>query len=178
MTLIDRFVREIPQPEAIVDLVEIAVRHPWPKNQAEKDALFKRLGWGHGEMFPANTKDARDIADHFHLEPRDDGPPIFATSRELDALIESIHIQLRLDSAPPDPRATQCFDAILRHLTDLHGEPTIPWHGQRGLRKMWNVNGIDIDVTYNDSRSSLNIGIQDERFFAEVEAYARANSAE
>ena len=43
---------------------------------------------------------------------------------------------------------------------------------------MWNVNGIDIDVTYNDSRSSLTIGIQDERFFTEVEAYARANSVE
>ena len=176
--MIDRFVREIPQPEAIVDLVEKAVRHPWPKNQAEKDALFNRLEWGHGKKSPANTKDARDIADHFHLEPRDDDPPVFATSREVDGLIESINIQLRLDSAPPDPEATQCFGSILRQLTDLHGEPTIPWHGQRGLRKMWNVNGIDIDVTYNDSRSSLDIGIQDERFFAEVEAYARANSTE
>ena len=178
MTLIDRFVREIPQPEAIVDLVEIAILQPWPKNQAEKEALFKRLGWGHGKKSPASTNDAHDIADHFHLEPRDDGPPIFATSRELDGLIESINLQLRLDSALPDPDATRCFEAILSRLAELHGEPTIPWHGQRGLRKMWNVNGIDIDVTYNDSRSSLYIGIQDERFFAEVEAYARANSAE
>ncbi|POH56805.1 hypothetical protein CVS28_19100 [Arthrobacter glacialis] len=169
---------EIPQPEAIVDLVEEAIRHPWPKNQAEKNALFKRLGWGQGKKSPASTNDARDIADHFHLEPRDGGPPIFATSRELDGLIESIHLQIRLDSALPDPQATQCFDAILRQLTNLHGEPTIPWHGQRGLRKMWHVNDIDIDITYNDSRSSLTIGIQDERSFAEVEAYARANSAE
>lgn len=176
--MIDRFVREIPQPEEIVDLVEIAVLQPWPKNQAEKDALFKRLGWGHGKKSPPSTNDARDIADHFHLEPRDDGPPIFASSRELDGLIESIHIQLRLDSAPPDPDATRCFEVILSRLAEIHGDPTIPWHGQRGLRKMWNVNGIDIDVTYNDSRSSLYIGIQDERFFAEVEAYARANSAE
>ena len=169
---------EIPQPEAIVDLVNEAIRHPWPKNQSEKDALFKRLGWGHGTKSPANTNDFRDIADHFHLETGDEGPPIFATSRELEVLIESIHLQLRLDSAPPDPDATHCFDAILHQLTDLHGEPTIPWHGQRGLRKMWNINGIDIDVTYNDSRSSLTIGIQDERFFVEVEAYARANSVE
>lgn len=169
---------EIPQPEAIVDLVEIAVRHPWPKNQSEKDALLKRLGWGHGMKSPANTNDARDIADHFHLETGDDGPPLFATSRELDGIIESIHLQLRLDSALPDHDATRCFDAILSRLAELHGEPTIPWHGQRGLRKMWNVNGIDIDVTYNDSRSSLYIGIQDERSFADVEAYARANSAE
>lgn len=169
---------EIPQPEAIVDLVNEAIRHPWPKNQSEKDALFKRLGWGNGTKSPANTNDFRDIADHFHLETGDDGPPIFATSRELEGLIESIHLQLRLDSAPPDPDATHCFDAILHQLTDLLGEPTIPWHGQRGLRKMWNVNGIDIDVTYNDSRGSLTIGIQDERFFAEVEAYARANSVE
>ncbi|MDJ0314781.1 hypothetical protein [Arthrobacter sp. H35-D1] len=84
-------------------------------------------------------------------------------------------MQLRLDSAPPDPEATQCFDAILCQLTNHYGEPAIPWHGQRGLRKMWNVNGIDIDLTYNDSRNSLNIGIQNERFFAEVEAYARDN---
>ncbi len=169
---------EIPQPEAIVTLVEELTRYPWPKDQSEKDDLFKRLGWGHGKKSPANTNDVRDIADHFHLETSDDGPPIFATSRELDGLVESIHLQLRLDSAPPDAEATQCFDAILSRLADLHGEPTIPWHGQRGLRKMWNVNGIDIDVTYNDSRSSLTIGIQDERFFAEVEAYARANSVE
>ncbi|WP_281268083.1 hypothetical protein [Arthrobacter psychrolactophilus] len=43
---------------------------------------------------------------------------------------------------------------------------------------MWNVNGIDIDVIWNDSRSALTIGIQDERVFAEVEAYARANNVE
>lgn len=169
---------EIPQPVAIVDLVEAAIRHPWPKNQSENDALFKRLRWGHGKKSPATTNDARDIADHFHLETGDEGPPIFATSRELGGLIESIHLQLRLDSAPPNPDATHCFEAILSQLVDLHGEPTIPWHGQRGLRKMWNVNGIDIDVTYNDSRSSLTIGIQDERFFAQVEAYPRAKSVE
>ncbi|WP_196398699.1 hypothetical protein [Arthrobacter terrae] len=93
----------------------------------------------------------------------------------MDGYIESVDLQLRMDSAPPDPEATQCFGAILSQLTNLHGEATIPWHGQRGLRKMWNVNSIDIDVTYNDSRSSLTIGIQDERFFAEVEAYARDN---
>jgi hypothetical protein len=137
-----------------------------------------RLGWDHGKKSPANTNHVRDIADHFHLEPGDDDPPIFATSRELDGLIESIYLQLLLDSAPPDPQATQCFDVILSQLTDLHGEPTIPWHGQRGLRKMWNVNDIDIDITYNDCRSSLTIGIQDERFFAEVEAYARDNSVQ
>lgn len=178
MTSPERFMNEIPKPEAIVDLVEIAVLHPWPKSQTEKDDLFKRLGWGHGKKFPASTNDSRDIADHFHLETSDDGPPLFATSRELDGLIESIHLQIRLDSAPPDPQATQCFDAILSQLTDLHGEPTIPWHGQKGLRKMWHVNDIDIDITYNDSRSALTIGIQDERSFAEVEAYARANSVE
>lgn len=35
---------EIPQPDAIVALVEELTRYPWPKNQSEKDALFKRLG--------------------------------------------------------------------------------------------------------------------------------------
>lgn len=35
---------------------------------------------------------------------------------------------------------------------------------------------MDIDVHYgNDSHSSLMIGVQDERIFAEVEAYARDN---
>ncbi len=43
---------------------------------------------------------------------------------------------------------------------------------------MWHVNDIDIDITYNDSRSALTIGIQDERSFAAVEAYARANTVE
>jgi hypothetical protein len=173
MTSMERFMKEIPQPEAVVALVEELTRYPWPKSEAEQDALFKRLGWGRGTQSPANS--SPDVAAHFHLETRDDGPPVFATSREIDGLIESVHLQLRLDSAPPDPEATQCFDALLTRLTDLHGEPTIPWHGQRGLRKMWNVNGIDIDVTWNDSRSSLAIGIQDERVFAEVEAYARDN---
>lgn len=167
--------KEIPQPEAIVAIVEELTRYPWPKNQSEKDALFKRLGWSHRQQFPANTNSAGDVADFFQLETRDDGPPIVATSRELGGLIEAIHVDLRMDSAPPDPEATQCFDAILSQLTNLHGEPSIPWHGQRGLRKMWNVNGIDIDITWNDSRSSLTIGIQDARFFADVEAYARNN---
>ncbi len=178
MTSPERFLKEIPQPEAVVTVVEKLTQYPWPKNTSDRDALFHRLGWCHEKQFPASTNSTADVADHFHLETRGDGPPIFATSRELDGLMESIHLQLRLDSAPPDPEATRCFDAILSQLTDLHGEPTIPWHGQRGLRKMWNVNGIDIDVTYNDSRSSLTIGIQDERFFAEVEAYARDNNVE
>lgn len=169
---------EIPQPDAVVALVEELTRYPWPRTEAERDALFKRLGWSHRKQFPANTSSAGDVADHFQLATRNDGPPIVATSREMGGLIEAIHVDLRMDSAPPDPEATQCFDAILSQLTNLHGEPTIPWHGQKGLRKMWNVNGIDIDITYNDSRSSLSIGIQDERFFAEVEANARANSVE
>lgn len=169
---------EIPQPDAVVALVEELTRYPWPKSEAEGEALFKRLGWSHRQQFTANTNSAVDVADFFQLETRDDGPPIVATSREMGGLIEAIHVDLRMDSAPPNPEATQCFDAILSQLTNLHGEPTIPWHGQRGLRKMWNVNGIDIDVTYNDSRSSLSIGIQDERFFADVEAYARDNSVE
>lgn len=165
--------REIPQPDAIVALIEELTRNRWPKNEAERDALFKRLGWGHGTQSPAHSSD--DVGVHFHLETRADGPPVFATSREVDGLMESGHLQLRLDSAPPGPEAAQCFDAIIDQLTILHGEPTIPWHGQRGPRKMWNVNAIDIDVTFNDSRSSLTIGIQDEQFFAEVEAYARDN---
>ncbi len=176
MTSPERFLTEIPQPEAIVAIVEKLIQYPWPKNTADRDALFQRLGWRHEKRFPASTNRTVDEADHFHLETPGDGPPLFATSREIDGLIESIYLQLRLGDALPDPEASRCFDAIFSELTDLHGEPIIPWHGQKGLRKMWNVNGIDIDVTYNDSRSSLTIGIQDERFFAEVEAYARNNS--
>ncbi len=49
-------------------------------------------------------------------------------------------------------------------------------HGQRFLRRIWNVNGMDIDVHFgNDSRSSLMVGVQDEQIFADVEAYARDN---
>ncbi len=167
---------EIPRPEAIVDLVEELIRYPWPKSEAEHEALFKRLGWSRGTQ--SLRQISTDAAMHFRLETSDDGPPVMATSREIDGVIESVFLDLRLDSALPDPEATKCFDAIVSQLTGLHGEPTIPWHGQRGLRKMWNVNGIDIDVTWNDSRSSLTIGVQDERVFAEVEAYARANSVE
>lgn len=173
MTSPERFIKEIPQPEAIVALVEELVRHPWPTSAAERDALFKRLGWSIERQLPANG--TADAGAHFDLETGDDGPPVFATSREMDGVLSSIHLQLRLDSAPPDPEATRCFNAILSRLADLHGEPTIPWHGQRGLRKMWNVSGMDIDVMVNDSRSSLMIGIQDEAFFAEVEAYARSH---
>lgn len=167
---------EIPQPEAIVDLVGELTRHPWPQSEAEQEVLFKRLGCSRGTRSLGYR--SADAAGNFRLETRDDGPPVMATSREIDGVIESVFLDLRHDSAPPDPEATKCFDAIVSQLTALHGEPAIPWHGQRGLRKMWNVNGIDIDVTWNDSRSALTIGIQDERVFAEVEAYARANSEE
>lgn len=34
---------EIPQPDAIVALVEELTRYSWPKNETERDALFKRL---------------------------------------------------------------------------------------------------------------------------------------
>ncbi|MHA7270152.1 hypothetical protein [Arthrobacter sp. HLT1-20] len=165
--------KEIPQPEAIVDLVEELTRYPWPKSKAEQEALFKRLGWSRGTQSLGHV--SADAAVHFRIATRDDGPPVIATSREIDGVIESVFLDLRLDSASPDPEATKCFDAIVSQLTSLHGEPIIPWHGQRGSRKMWNVNGIDIDVTWNDSRSSLTIGVQDERVFAEVEAYARDN---
>lgn len=133
----------------VICLVEKLTQYPWPTNTADRDALFQRLGRRHEKQFPANTKRAVDVADHFHLETRGDGPPIFATSREIDVLIESIHWQLRLDSAPPDLDATQCFDAILSSLADLHGEPTLPWHGQRGLWKMWKLTRATTEPVWN-----------------------------
>lgn len=174
MTSLERFRSEIPQPGAIITLVSGLTQDPWPKTAAEKDAMFTRLGWRHGNQFTRNSAD--NFAEHFNLEIEAEGAPVFATSTEKDGLLTSVHLQLRVAVAPPDPEATQCFEAIIRRLTELYGEPTIPWHGQRFLRRIWNVNGIDIDVHYgNDNRSSLMIGVQDERIFAEVEAYARDN---
>lgn len=174
MTSLERFLEEIPQPDAIVALIDGLTLYPWPKSAAGRDALFKRVGLRQGNLFTGNSAD--NFAEHFRLEIEAEGDPVFATSTEKDGLLMSVHLQLRVAVAPPDPAATQCFDEILRRLTELHGEPTIPWHGQRFLRRMWNVNGMDIEVHYgNDSRSSLMIGLLDERFFADVEAYARDN---
>ncbi|MBG0741768.1 hypothetical protein IV500_20640 [Paeniglutamicibacter antarcticus] len=47
MTSRERFMKEVPQPDAIVAVVEELTRYPWPKSEAERDALFKRLGWSH-----------------------------------------------------------------------------------------------------------------------------------
>ena len=174
MTSPERFVNEIPQPGAIIALVIGLTQDPWPKNAAEKDAMFARLGLRNGKQFTRNSAD--NFAEHFNLEIEAEGAPVFATSTEMDGVLTSVHLQLRVAVASADPEATQCFEAIISRLTELYGEPTIPWHGQRFLRRIWNVDDIDIDVHYgNDNRSSLMIGVQDERIFAEVEAYARDN---
>ncbi|WP_449372641.1 hypothetical protein [Arthrobacter psychrolactophilus] len=115
---------EIPEPESIVALVEELIHDPWPQSRAAGDALFERVGWSRGTQFPAS--DSPDVADHFQLETREDGPTVFATSREIEGIPESVYLQLRLGSAPPDGEATACFNTILRRLTELHGEPTIP----------------------------------------------------
>lgn len=163
---------EIPEPETIVALVQGLAQQAWPKSGAESGALFARMGWRHERQFPASRK--HGPADEFVLDTGVGSPPVFATSTETDGVLDSIYLQLRLGEALPDPDATDCFQAIITRLTEIYGEPSIPWHGQRGLRRMWNVNGMDIDVHFgNDSHSSLMIGFLDEQFFAEVEAYAR-----
>lgn len=174
MTSLKSFLEEIPQPDAIVALIGALSRDPWPKSAAGRDALFQRVGLRQGRQFTGNGAD--NFAEHFQLEIDVDGAPVFATSTEKDGLLTAVHLQLRVAMAPPDAEATECFDEILRQLTQLHGEPAIPWHGQSFLRRMWNVNGMDIDVHYgNDSHSSLMIGVQEEQIFAEVEAHARDN---
>ena len=73
-----------------------------------------------------------------------------------------VYFQLRWDSSPPSPETTECFDEILHRFTELYGEPEVPWHGQNGLRRMWDANGLELDVHYgNEARSSLMIAISD-----------------
>ncbi|WP_288024054.1 hypothetical protein [Arthrobacter sp.] len=166
------FSDELPIPADIVVLVEGLVRDPWPASSEDRDALQKRVGLSLGDPFPRSDGDGPTA--HFKLLTGFGHGAVFANGTEKDGVLESVHVQLRAGSAPPDPEATRCFDAIRSQLTDLHGEPRIPWDGQRGLRRMWNTNGIDIDLYYlNESHSSLMIGVTDERMFAAVEAYAR-----
>jgi len=40
----ERFLEEIPRPEAIIALVDGQTRYPWPKSAAERDAMFRRQG--------------------------------------------------------------------------------------------------------------------------------------
>lgn len=148
-------------PSAVVALVQEIVRDPWPTSEAAREYLFDRLNLTVAAWREAQNPHIVGTEQHFLTDPPIAGP-VLCTWVQDDSTFVQIYLQLRFDAAPPSPETTACFDEIRRQFTELYGEPEIPWHGQRGLRRMWDANGLELDVHYgNDARSSLMVSISD-----------------
>lgn len=147
-------------PAAVVSLVQEIVRHPWPANRAEGRQLLEGVALTPRSGASPN-RHMVGTEEHFLLNVPISGP-IMGTWVLKGGTFAQVYFQLRLDSAPPSPETTACFDQIFHRFTELYGDPEIPCHGQKGLRRMWSANGLGLDVHYgNEVRSSLMISISD-----------------
>lgn len=147
-------------PAAVVSLVQEIVRHPWPANTAEGRQLLEDVALTPGSDSSPNLHTV-GTEEHFLFDVPISGP-MMGTWVLNGGAFTQIYFQLRLDSAPPSPETTACFEQILRRFTEIYGEPEIPWHGQKGLRRMFSANGLELDLQYgNDVSSSLMISISD-----------------
>ena len=145
---------------AVVSLVQGIVGESWPTSESGRKRLFERVGLkDSGRRVGGPHTVGTEL--HHPLEVPVAGPVIGTWVLDGGAFTQ-VYFQLRWDSSPPSPETATCFDEIMRRFTDLYGGPEIPWHGQKSLRRMWDANGLELDVHYgNEARSSLMISISD-----------------
>ncbi len=148
-------------PATVVSLVQGIVGEPWPADKAAGERLLDRVGLDVRSQRTSNNPHL--VGSEQHYTTNLPGPAPVLCSWVVDGgVFKQIYLQLRFDGEPPSPDTTACFEEILRRFTALYGEPEIPWHGRKGLRRMWNAHGLELETHYgNEARSSLMVGISD-----------------
>lgn len=166
----------IPDPAALVKLVEQLVTRSWPRSDADRDALFKELGFSSGEQFEHDR--AESATKQYALVTGLPGD-VFAGWGAHNGHFMGINLQPYTSIQPNNPDTRRGYDDVRARLTALFGEPANAWDDGETPPCIWSVNGREITMHFfNGRHSGVMISVDDAELAASAEAAARAAASD
>jgi len=165
----------IPDPTTIVELVERMVEGFWPRSDADRRALFHKLGFTSGARWD-DSADASSTA-HFALLTTLPGE-LTSSWTSYNGHFMGVSMQPYTDMAPNNPTTRLGYESISAQLTELYGPPINPWHDPVVQTGIWNVNGRRIIVRFfNLQHSGIMLSVYDAGLATAADAESRRQMA-
>lgn len=165
----------IPNPAAIVGLVEKLVEGIWPRSDYDRKALFQRLGFTSGASWDDAVPASPMV--HYALATRQPGE-ISSSWSSYNGRFMGVSMQLYSSMSTDNPSTRQGFEDFRRQLTALYGEASNPWHDPVIPACVWNVNGRRIVIRFfNLQHSGMMLSVEDGGLAAAAETEARRRNA-
>ena len=172
MTITENRSGLIPDPAALVALVEQLVTRPWPRSDQDRKALFEQLGFSSGDQFDPDRADS--ATKHFSLTTALKGD-VFAGWTAHEGHFMGINLQPYTSIQPNNPDTRRGYDDVRARLTALYGKPTNAWDDGETPPCIWTVTGREITMHFfNRRHSGMMLNIDDAELAAAAEAEARA----
>lgn len=149
----------IPDPAAIVALVEKLVVGMWPRSDFDRKAFFQALGFTSGAKWDeASTVSATA---HFALQTPLEGE-LFSSWTQYNGKFMGISMQPYTSMTTNDPSTREGYEAIRAQLTVHYGEPANPWHDPVVPACVWHVNGRRVVIRFfNLQHSGMMLSVED-----------------
>ncbi|MFQ4148316.1 hypothetical protein AAGW05_06415 [Arthrobacter sp. LAPM80] len=161
----------VPSPAAIVGLVEKLVQGIWPRSDAERKALFARLGFTSGASWD-DAVPASPLA-HYSLSTKQPGE-ISSSWTSYNGRFMSVSMQLYTSMTTNNPVTRQGFEDFVRQFTTLYGDAATPWHDPIVQACVWNVNGRRVVLRFfNIQHSGVMLSVEDAGLATAAEAEAK-----
>ncbi|MHA7305649.1 hypothetical protein ACX80E_10445 [Arthrobacter sp. TMN-49] len=161
----------IPDPGAIVALVETLVVGMWPRSDFDRRAFFQRLGFISGAKWDDSS--TVSAAAHFALQTPLEGD-LSSSWTQYNGKFMGISMQPYTSMSTNDPATRAGYEAIRAQLTAHYGEPSNPWHDPVVPACVWNVNGRRVVIRFfNLQHSGMMLSVDDAGLAAAASAEAR-----
>jgi len=166
----------VPDPAALVGLVEQLVDRPWPRSDEDRDALFEQLGFSSGEQFDPERVDS--ATKHYALATSLPGD-VFSGWTAHDGHFMGINLQPYTSKKPNNPDTRRGYDEVRARLTAIYGEAANVWDDGETPPCIWTVGGRLITMHFfNRRHSGVMLSVDDAKLSdaAEAEAHAAAKT--
>jgi len=161
----------IPDPAALMALVEELVNRPWPRSDEDRDELFELLGFSSGDEFDPDRADSTTKL--FALNTALGGD-VFAGWAAHDGHFMGINLQPYGSIKPDNPDTRRGYDDVRARLTALYGEPANAWADGQLPPCIWTVNGRQITMHFfNRRHSGMLLSVDDAEIAAASEIESR-----
>ncbi|SEE99034.1 hypothetical protein SAMN04489740_3569 [Arthrobacter alpinus] len=165
----------VPDPVAIVGLVEKLIEGIWPRSEAERKSLFQRLGFTSGASWD-DPVPASPLA-HYALSTKQPGQ-ISSSWNSFNGRFMGVSLQLYTSMDTDNPSTRQGYEDFRQHFATIYGEGVNPWHDPIVQACVWNVNGRRIAIRFfNLQHSGMLLTVDDAGLATAAEAEARRRNA-
>ncbi len=165
----------IPEPTAVVELVESMVGGMWPRSDTSRRALFQRLGFVSGARWDDSAD--KSVTDHFALLTQLPGE-LSSSWTSHNGRFMGISMQPYTDMMPNNPIARLGYESVRAQLTELYGQPINPWHDPVVQTCIWNTNGRRIIIRFfNLQHSGMILSVFDAGLAAAADGELRRRMA-